>query len=391
MSFPIINININANVCKKYFANVCIGVFYIVIITSCVIILVSITVTNRMYVKLANESKITLSGLAKLAGVSTSTVSRALNNNPVIKKETREKLQALAIKHNFSLNRAASRLRTQKTNVVAVILNLTDNTDQSISDPFLLKVVGDLNQALNQSGYELLLSNSFMATEDWANYFISSSRADGIIVIGQGKSTKKIEQVAKSGAPLVVWGDPIMESNYTVVGSNNELGGYIATEHLINSGCKHILFLGDPEHAEMSERYKGYNRALQQYNIGLHDDLTLSCDITSKVAYEKISQLVLEKGLTFDGIVTSSDMVALGALKALKERYVNIPNDVGIVGFDDIAMAELFHPSLTTIKQNTKAAASIMVEQLLAQFHGQKAKSVVIDIELIKRKSTRYS
>jgi DNA-binding LacI/PurR family transcriptional regulator len=338
---------------------------------------------------LANENKLTLAGLAKLAGVSTSTVSRALNDNPLIKKETREKLQALASEHNFSLNRAASRLRTQKTNVVAVILNLTDNTDQSISDPFLLKVVGDLNQALNQRGYELLLSNSFMATQDWANYFISSSRADGIIVIGQGKSTEKIEKVAESNAPLVVWGDPKGQANYAVVGSNNELGGYLATEHLINTGCKRILFLGDPEHAEMSERYKGYARALKEYDINMSDKLTLACDITSKVAYERIGALILENGLSFDGIVASSDMVALGALKALKERYVSIPNDVGIVGFDDIAMAELFHPSLTTIKQNTKSAAKIMVEQLLVQFSGGKAKSVIMDIELIARNSTR--
>jgi DNA-binding LacI/PurR family transcriptional regulator len=338
---------------------------------------------------LAKESKITLAGLAKLAGVSTSTVSRALKDNPMIKKQTRESLQALAKQYNFSLNHAASRLRTQKTNVVAVILNIVDDTDQGISDPFLLKVVADLNQALNQNGYELLLSNSLMATQDWANYFIGSSRADGIIVIGQGKSTKKVDDVASSGAPLVVWGDPHTEEKYVIVGSDNNLGGYIATKHLIDSGCKRILFLGDPEHAEMSERYKGYSRALKEFNLTVNTDLTLSCDITSKVAYEKVSEMVLKQGLFFDGIVATSDMVALGALKALKERYVNIPNDVSIIGFDDIAMAELFHPSLTTIKQDTKLAAKIMVEQLLKQFNNQVAESVIIDVELIKRKSTR--
>jgi DNA-binding LacI/PurR family transcriptional regulator len=338
---------------------------------------------------LTNGNKLTLAGLAKIAGVSTSTVSRALKDNPLIKKETREKLQALAKEYNFSLNRAASRLRTQKTNVVAVILNLTDHTDQSISDPFLLKVVGDLNQALNQHGYELLLSNSHMANEDWTNYFISSSRADGIIVIGQGKSTSRIEEVAQSGAPLVVWGDPKVESNYTVVGSNNDLGGYVATQHLIEGGCTRILFLGDPEHTEMSERYKGYRRALKEFGLDDSSKLTLSCDITSKVAYEKMGELILEKSVFFDGIVAASDMVALGALKALKERYIGIPSDVSIVGFDDIAMAELFHPALTTIKQDTKLAAQIMVEQLLKQFNGHKAKSVVLDIELIERKSTR--
>lgn len=340
---------------------------------------------------MANDNKLTLAGLAKLAGVSTSTVSRALKDNPLIKKETRESLQTLAKEHNFSLNRAASRLRTQKTNVVAVILNLIDDTDQSISDPFLLKVVGDLNQELNKNGYELLLSNSQMANDDWANYFISSSRADGIIVIGQGKSTTQVEKVAKSGAPLVVWGAPTVQSNYAVVGSNNDLGGYIATQHLIEGGCKRILFLGDPEHAEMSERYQGYKRALKEAKLDSSIELTLSCDITSKVAYEKIGAAILAKGLFFDGIVSTSDMVALGALKALKERYINIPNDVGIIGFDDIAMAELFHPSLSTIKQDTKLAAKLMVEQLLKQFNGQTAKSVVVDIELIKRKSTRSS
>jgi DNA-binding LacI/PurR family transcriptional regulator len=338
---------------------------------------------------LSNGKKLTLAGLAKLSGFSTSTVSRALKDNPLIKKETRETLQALAKEYNFSLNHAASRLRTQRTNVVAVILNLIDDTDQSISDPFLLKVVGDLNQALNKSGYELLLSNSQMAHGDWANYFIRSSRADGIIVIGQGKDTTEVDKVAKSGVPLVVWGDPKAQTNYAVVGSNNDLGGYLATKHLIEGGCKRILFLGDPEHAEMSERHKGYSRALKEAKLDNNIDLTLPCDITSKVAYEKISEEVLAKGLFFDGIVSISDMVALGALKALKERYINIPNDVGIVGFDDIAMAELFHPALTTIKQDTKSASNIMVEQLLKQFNGQAAESVVMDIELIKRKSTR--
>lgn len=344
---------------------------------------------SKVYLPLTSENKLTLAGLAKLAGVSTSTVSRALKDNPLIKKETRESLQALAKQYNFSLNHAASRLRTQKTNVVAVILNFVDDTDQSISDPFLLKVVGDLNQALNQQGYELLLSNSLMANEDWANYFISSSRADGIIVIGQGKNTDNVEKVAKSGAPLVVWGDPKGHANYAVVGSNNELGCYLATKHLIDGGCRRILFLGDPEHAEMSERYKGFSRASQEANLVNGTELTLSCDITSKAAYEAIDRAILEKGLFFDGIVATSDMVALGALKALKERYINIPNDVGIVGFDDIAMAELFHPALTTIKQDTKLAAKIMVEQLLKQFNGQAGSSVIVDIALIKRKSSR--
>lgn len=338
---------------------------------------------------MSQAKKLTLKGLAELAGVSTSTVSRALQDNPLIKAETRQRLQALAKAHNFSLNRAASRLRTQKTNVVAVILNFSDDSQHSISDPFLLGVVGELNQALNQKGYELLLSNSLMATDDWANYFISSSRADGLIVVGQGKTPERIEMAVDAKAPLVVWGDPTGETNYPVVGSDNELGGYLAAKHLIDGGCKKPVFLGDLEHGEVGKRFEGYCRAMAEKGIEVADELKLPTDITSTAAYDKVTEVILQKGLYFDGIVAASDMMALGAIKALKERYINIPGDVAIIGFDDIAMAELFHPSLTTIRQNTKEAAQAMVELLLQRFNGEPGASRIIDIELIERKSAR--
>ena len=335
-----------------------------------------------------SDSKLSLSDLAKLAGVSTSTASRALNNNPVIKQETRERIQALAKAHDFSINAAASRLRTQRTNVVAVILNLIEHTEQSINDPFLLKVVGDLNQALNDQGYELLLSNSFMASDNWYNYFINSQRADGLIVVGQGKSEEKANAAAAAGAPLVVWGDPNTPSTYPIIGSNNRLGGKLATRHLIECGHTKLAFLGDPEHAEMAERFKGFIDAHKEAGLTHNPELTLAIDITSQAAYKKISDVILTRGLCFDGIITTSDMVAVGAVKALKERYIAIPGEVGIVGFDDIALAELRHPALTTIRQNTREAAKIMVQQLLNQLNNLPTHSQSVDIELVIRKSS---
>ncbi|MDB2356241.1 LacI family transcriptional regulator [Pseudoalteromonas sp. KS88] len=333
-----------------------------------------------------NNKQLKLADLAKLAGVSTSTVSRALNDNPLIKQETRDKLKQLAKQHNFSLNTAASRLRTQKTNVVAVIINFDSGTEQSINDPFLLKVVGEINLALNKQGLELLLSNSFMAGDDWANYFINSRRADGIIVVGQGKDPSNIEAAAAAGVPLVVWGDPKTHCNYPVVGSDNFVGGRIATEHLITGGAKNIVFLGDPAHGEIGERYRGYLAAMKAAN---YSPDVVSIDITSGAAYKGINALLLKNGLCFDGIVACSDMVALGAMKALKERYISIPNDVALVGFDDIAMADISHPSLSSIKQNTQLASVILVEKLLTQLQGQPSDSQVIEIELINRQSTK--
>lgn len=334
------------------------------------------------------DSKLTLAKLAELAGVSTSTASRALKDNPLIKQQTRDKIKALAIQHNFSINAAASRLRTQKTHVIAVILNIVEHTEQSVTDPFLLKIVGDLNMALNARGYEMLLSNSFMATDDWANYFINSQRADGMIVIGQGKTTAKIDAAAAAGAPLVVWGEPKTPSRYPVIGGDNLFGGHQSTWYLLNHGCERILFLGDPEHAEMKQRHQGYLNALNEKQVTPDPRLTAAIDITSKAAYDYVNQHILEHGLNFDGIVCVSDMIALGALKALKERYVNIPQDVSIVGYDDIALAELMHPALTTIRQNTQQAAEMMVSELIKQFEGYSGASQVVDTRLIVRRST---
>lgn len=331
------------------------------------------------------NKQLKLADLAKLAGVSTSTVSRALNDNPLIKKETRDKLKQLAKQHSFSLNTAASRLRSQKTNVVAVIINFDSGTEQSINDPFLLKVVGEINLALNKQGLELLLSNSFMAGDDWANYFINGRRADGIIVVGQGKNPANIETAAAAGVPLVVWGDPKTVSDYAIVGSDNFVGGRLATEHLLAVGAENILFLGDPDHAEIGERCRGYIEAIKAANRTPH---IVSIDITSGAAYQGINHLLVEKGLCFDGIMACSDMVALGAMKALKERYISIPNDVALVGFDDIAMADISHPSLSSVKQNTQRASVLLVEKLLTQLQGLKAESQVVEIELVNRQSS---
>lgn len=330
----------------------------------------------------------TLATLADMAGVSTSTASRALKDNPLIKKETRERIQQLARQHSFSVNAAASRLRTQKTNVIAVILNLIDDTEQSVSDPFLLKIVGELNKALNAAGYEMLLSNSFMATDDWAGHFVSSQRADGLIVIGQGKSTDKIDMAAEARVPIVVWGEPKTPAPYPIVGGDNFYGACLATRHLIEQGSTRILFLGDPEHAEMQQRYKGYLAAHEDAGLTVNPTFIKPIDITSTAAYDCINEAIKSEGLYFDGLMCISDMIAFGAIKALKERYVGIPGDVRITGYDDIMLAELMHPSLTTIHQDVTMAATRMVEQLLCQFNGNTTASQTITTRLVKRLST---
>ncbi len=134
-----------------------------------------------------------------------------------------------------------------------------------------------------------------------------------------------------------------------------------------------------------------YAQAHKDANVPIDAQCTCAIDITSKAAYQYINERIKANGLDFDGIVCVSDMVALGALKALKERYVGIPSDVGIVGYDDISLAELMHPSLTTVRQNTQQAAKEMVTQLLNQFENKPTESQVVETTLIARRSTQHS
>ena len=186
----------------------------------------------------------------------------------------------------------------------------------------------------------------------------------------------------------MVWGEPHTKADYPIIGGDNYAGGYMATKHLIESGSKRILFLGDPGHAEMEQRHKGYEDAHRDAGLTVSADYTKPIDITSTAAYECINDAIKQQGLYFDGLICVSDMVAFGAIKALKERYVGIPGDVRIIGYDDIMLAELMHPALTTVHQNVTMAAQLMVEQLLCQVNQQPVSSQVVETHLVKRLSS---
>ncbi|WP_313536907.1 LacI family DNA-binding transcriptional regulator [Sphingomonas sp.] len=322
--------------------------------------------------------------LAKIAGVSVSTASRALSNHPRVARGTRERIVALAQEHGFRLNQTASALRKQRTGAIGVVVPLGHEVDQSLSDPFFMGLLGGLADALSKRGYDLFLSRVVPQGPRWLDDIIASGRVDGIILIGQSDQLEAIERVAGSYDRMVVWGAARLGSDQITVGTDNVTGGELAARHLIARGCKRLAFLGNPEAPEFSDRYKGFQSAITEAK-GVTDTV-VPIHLTMEDAYREMTAY-LGAHPAPDGILAASDVIAMSAMRALAERGLRVPEDVAVIGYDDILLAGYTTPALTTIRQDVVYGANLLVELLLARIAGQNVGSVAMLPELIVRDS----
>ncbi|WP_444905658.1 LacI family DNA-binding transcriptional regulator [Microbulbifer sp. SSSA008] len=334
-----------------------------------------------------SSSPVSMSDIARLAGVSESTVSRALNDNPLINEKTRERIQKIASSMNYKINESARNLRLQRSHTISVVINTGRSGGQTFSDPFMIDMIGSIADRLAVHKYDLLFSSSIASRSDWHSYLMSSRRADGVIVIGQGVDDTPLRDLQQQGDPLVVWGGTSRQgAEYCIVSSDNQMGGRQATEHLMNLGRRRILFLGDTAHPEVNGRFEGYCAALNEADLS-GTTRQLTAGFSSESGYQSIIDLVAQEGLSFDGIFAASDSIAMGAIKALQARGYKVPEDVGIVGFDDIPIAPFFTPPLTTVRQNIHRGGELMVEKMMELLSGKSAMPDVLPTELVVRGS----
>jgi DNA-binding LacI/PurR family transcriptional regulator len=207
-----------------------------------------------------------------------------------------------------------------------------------------------------------------------------------VIVVGQSLHHDSLNRHATE-FPVVVWGARIAGQRYVTVGSDNEAGGHDATAHLLSQGCKRIVFLGDPAAPEVAARLQGHLRALSEARIESRPNLQVPVRFGSDTAYHAIGGL-LSAEVEFDGVVACSDVFAMGAMRALAERGRKVPADVAVVGFDDIPFAAHITPPLTTMRQDCRAGARLLVESLLRIIRHERASTVVIPTQLVVRASS---
>jgi DNA-binding LacI/PurR family transcriptional regulator len=326
----------------------------------------------------------TLAELAHLAGVSVATVSRALAGNPVIAEATRTRIAALAREHGFRVNQAARNLRLKRTGAIGVVLPLGHEAEQHLSDPFFMSLLGPLADAIADRGHDLLLSRVIPQDDGWLDAIVDAGRVDGVIVIGQSNQMETIERVAARYRPMIVWGADTHGPAQITVGSDNVAGGRLAAEHLLAQGRKRLAFFGNTEVPEFAARYAGFEQALQAAGVGAATLLPMH--LTGEASYSVI-EAHLSSHPSPDGIVAASDVIAMSALRALAAHGKRVPQDVGVVGYDDVLIASYTTPSLTTIRQDVAMGARTMVDLLFRRIEGAQVHSVVMPPELILRDS----
>ncbi len=321
-----------------------------------------------------------------MAGVSITTVSRALADHPGIALKTRERIQQLARETGYRANPLASSLRSKKSRTVSVVIALDHDTRQHVSDPFFISMVGGVTDALFERGYELLLSRADRRAPDWPLDMLSTGRSDGLILIGQSYNHETLNRAAEAGAPMVVWGAALPDSHYPTVGSDNEGGGYLATRHLIASGRRRLAFLGDPDLPEVAARRAGFQRALGEAGLDPAAARYAAVHFEPLQARDEVAAL-LAGGLNADGIVASSDVMAMSAIAALSDAGRRVSEDVAVTGFDDVPSAAYTTPSLTTVRQDVAAGAERLVDLLMRQLGGEAVTSVELPTHLVVRRS----
>jgi DNA-binding LacI/PurR family transcriptional regulator len=328
--------------------------------------------------------------IAFLAGVSQPTVSRALRGSPVVNLETRKRIEEIARQLNYRVDKNASNLRSQHSNTLALLLFEDPTPDDSLINPFFLSMLGSLTRASARRGYDLLISFQQLS-RDWTMDYEDCRRADGIILLGYGDNEEyrpRLERLVEQGTHFVRWG-PVLEGQPGVsIGCDNLQGGYEVTRHLLGAGRRRIAFLGTAttHYPEFFDRYRGYERALMEVRAPTSSDLQVDAITTEESGHQATAQL-RARGVEFDAIVAASDLIAIGALRALQESGVEVPRQVSVVGFDDIPAASLTNPPLTTVQQDTRRAGELLVETLLRQIGGEPASNSVIPTRLVLRKS----
>jgi DNA-binding LacI/PurR family transcriptional regulator len=332
-----------------------------------------------------------MADIARLAGVSMSTASRALQNSSLISAETRERVQAIALKHNYRSNVLARNLRLSQSNSIALVLPIDPATEAIWTNPFVLKFFGAVGSILSKYDYDVLVSQANFNSSQFDSRYYNSGMVAGFITLGRGMDDTHLNEMAANGVPLVVWGPIVTGQQYCSVGIDNIAIARETTEYLIGLGRRRIAIITgdlDYKHSEGYLRYLGYEEALGTAGIPVDSTLVTNASFSGESGYLAMKHL-LQVAPDLDAVfVAYSDVVAIAALQALGDAGKSVPEHVSVVGFDNIDVSAFTNPPLTTVSQGLhRGGANLLVEKLLQQISGEKVSSTMLNGKLIIRKS----
>ena len=328
----------------------------------------------------------TIADIARLAGVSKSTVSRALNDSPLIGEETKARIRSLARQHNFQINAPARRLSMKQSRTIAFVTHAY-HQDFSVADLFGLEILGGISNALAKLGYDLLIIHVNPQDTQWAHQYFDTGRVDGFILMTATRKQSHVKALLELGAPFIIWGIPQPKQNYCSITGDNFNGGKLATEHLIGLGRQKIGFIGGPLYElEVQQRLEGYKAAIQEADRKVEPILIDYGDFSDTSGAEAMKRL-LNAVPDIDAVFVNSDLMAISAMDAIREEGHRVPEDIAVIGYDDLSIAAHSNPPLTTIRQNIPHAGKMLAQNLIQYIQTGVVTNVSIPVELIVRKS----
>lgn len=343
------------------------------------------------------KKPVTLNDIAARSGVAAMTVSRVINRSGYVSEETRRRVQAAVEEMNYRRNGIARSLKRQRTETVGLVLG-------DISNPYSTELANAVREGLSAHGYNVFICISEQsAKEDIAAFdSLVDHNVDGLIVATRSnkQGDSHLASIADSSLPIVAVGRDFRHANVDNVSADNYQGGFEATQHLIDLGHERIAFLGAAyEDRGSLKRLQGYLDALKRHGLEADERLITGrsraiADVpgysTEKVGYEGMKRLLALPNRP-TAVFARNDFTAVGAISAIKESGLSIPNDIAIVGFDDIPLAAHMMPALTTVRQPMREQGQIAAEMLLRRLTADdevRREERILGCELIVRAST---
>lgn len=331
--------------------------------------------------------KLTIKKIAELAGVSKATVSRVLNGYPHIRDEVRMKVMEVVEETGYQRNNVARMLASDYSNMIGLVI--PSNAQTVFTDPYFPKLTRTISLAVRQREQTLALFLCETKSEAYETVrsILANGLLDGIIVTADDRNSLMEKALKEGGMPYVFIGRPINDAGVHYIDTDNIAGGELATTHLIERGYQRIGIIGSNKNISADDRYQGYLNALAAHGIPLDESLVTFGDYSLDSGYAGMARLLPAQP---DAVFVTSDTMALGALRTLREHGLRVPQDVAVVGYDDLPPAIQADPQLTTIRQPIEQTGQLAVDTLLQiiETPERPLRQVKLSNELIIRAST---
>mgnify|MGYP000848185102 FL=1 len=331
------------------------------------------------------SSRITIDEIAKKSGVSKTTVSRVINNKPDVHPETRTKINAIIAENNFHPNLFAKGKTAQKINHIGLIV--PQNVRQLFYNQFYLDVLQGILDTTEKRNYYLLFC--YVNKTNYVEMF-EQKRVEGFILLSPAALDQSIIRELKSAnIPLVSTAKVLDDPEIPFVDIDNYQGAVAAVKYLISLGHSKIAFFGKPGLTSNYERMQGYKNTLEEANISVNADYIQTVDTTSIESGKEIMKIFLDMDDPPTAVFTACDIMAFGAIKAIQEAGLRVPEDISVIGFDDISLSRNMDPPLTTIMQPAFEKGELATEMLIDSLSSLKdAEAKILNAELVVRRST---